>query len=177
MMMEGWPLKVIGDDEHFRAYGDFQDDLNSDEPLPQVIFIEPRYSDAPHFEAPCDDHPPSPITAGPNFLKRIYSDLITNWDRWLKTLMIVNYDESGGFFDHVKPLPIVTNPRREATFRDSLFRTTGARVPAYLISPFVRPGQIYKENLDHTSVLKCIARRFGNGSYSEEVDSRPVGNI
>ena len=177
MMMEGWHLNVLDDDDHFRSYGDFQDDLNSGEPLPQVIFIEPRYSDAPHFEAPCDDHPPSPITAGQNFLKRIYSDLITNWDRWLKTLTIVNYDENGGFFDHVKPLPIPTNPRPEATFKYGPFKTTGARVPAYLISPFIKPGQVYKGDLDHTSVLKCIATRFGNGSYSQEVDVRPVGNI
>jgi len=41
----------------------------------------------------------------------------------------------------------------------------------------VKPGAIYKGNLDHTSVLKCIAKRFGNGSYSPDVDTRPVGNI
>ncbi|MGH7972647.1 MAG: hypothetical protein ACREIC_28370 [Limisphaerales bacterium] len=35
----------------------------------------------------------------------------------------------------------------------------------------------YKGGNDHTSVLKCIARRFGNGSYSKDVDDRPVGNI
>jgi hypothetical protein len=46
-----------------------------------------------------------------------------------------------------------------------------------LISPFVKPGAIYKGNLDHTSVLKCIARRFGKGGYSPEVDARPVGDI
>ena len=176
MMMDDWHTRVLTDD-HFRSYDDFQTDVISDEPFPQVVFIEPRYTDAPHFEAPCDDHPPSPITAGQNFLKLVYSDLITNWDRWLKTLMIVNYDENGGFFDHVRPLPIPTNPRPEAKFTYGPFRTTGPRVPAYLISPFLKPGSVYKGNLDHTSVLKCIARRFGNGSYSPEVDQRPVGDI
>ena len=175
MMMDDWHLKVT--DDHFRGYDDFQDDLNSEEPFPQVVFIEPRYADAPHFEAPTDDHPPSPITPGQNFLKLIYSDLMTNWERWLKTLMIVNYDENGGFFDHVKPLPIVTSPRPEAKFVYGPFQTTGPRVPAYLISPFVKKGAIYKGPLDHTSVLKCIAKRFGNRSYSPEVDARPVGNI
>ena len=176
MMMDDWHVRVLTDD-HFRSYDQFQTDLISTDPFPQVVFVEPRYTDAPHFEAPCDDHPPSPITAGQNFLKLVYSDLITNWDRWLKTLMIVNYDENGGFFDHVKPLPIPTNPRTEATFKYGPFRTTGPRVPAYLVSPFVKPGAVYSGNLDHTSVLKCIAKRFGNGSYSSEVDARPVGNL
>jgi phospholipase C len=176
MMMDDWHLKVLTDD-HFRDYGSLQDDLNSTDPFPQVVFIEPRYTDAPHVEAACDDHAPSPITPGQEFLKRVYSDLLTNQNRWQKSLLIVNYDENGGFFDHVKPLPIVTNPPTGATYTYGPFSTTGPRVPAYLISPFVKPGAIYKGNLDHTSVLKCIAKRFGNGSYSPQVDARPVGNI
>lgn len=177
MMMDDWHLKVVTDNDHFRSYDEFQDDLNSSEPFPQVVFVEPRYTDAPHYEAPTDDHAPSPISAGQDFLKRVYSDLMTNWSRWLKTLLIVNYDENGGFFDHVRPLPIPTNPRPEGKFVYGPFSTTGPRVPAYLISPYVRPGTVYKGNLDHTSVLKCIATRFANGSYSPEVDARPVGNI
>ena len=50
-------------------------------------------------------------------------------------------------------------------------------MPAYLLSPFVKPGSVYKGSLDHTSVLKCIAKRFGNGTYSPEVDARPVRDI
>jgi phospholipase C len=74
-------------------------------------------------------------------------------------------------------LPITTNPRQGATFKYGPFRTSGPRVPAYLISPFVKAGSVYKGNLDHTSVLKCLAKRFGNGSYSPDVDPRPVGDI
>ncbi len=176
MMMDDWHVRVLTDD-HFRDYDDFQTDLMSGDPFPQVVFIEPRYTDAPHFEEPCDDHAPSPVTPGQNFLRRVYSDLITNWDRWQKSLLIVNYDENGGFFDHVKPLPIPTNPPTGGKFVYGPFRTTGPRVPAYLISPFVKQGAIYSGALDHTSVLKCIAKRFADGSYSPEVDARPVGDI
>src|ERR1043166_2376663 len=175
MMMNGWHLKVLESD-NLCSYGDFQDDVLNDT-LPQVVFIEPRYSDAPHFEAPCDDHPPSAITHGQQFLKRIYSDLITNWERWLKTLMIVTYDENGGFFDHVPPLAIPTKPRPEANFTYGPFTTTGPRVPAYLISPFVKRRSVFSGALDQTSILKCIAKRFGDGRYSPEVDSRQVGDI
>jgi phospholipase C len=176
IMMDEWHLRVLTDDR-FRDYDDFRKDLNSGDPMPQVVFIEPRYTDAPHLEAPCDDHAPSPVTPGQSFLKQVYSDLISNRDVWHKTLMIVNYDENGGFFDHVPPLPIATKPRPGAVFRYGDFRTTGPRVPGYLISPFVKPGAIYKGLLDHTSVLKCIAKRFGDGRYSRDVDARPVGDI
>jgi len=176
MMMDDWHLKVLTDD-HFRSYDDFQTDWVSAAAFPQVVFIEPRYTDAPHFEAACDDHAPSAITPGQTFLNLVYSDLITNWDRWLKSLLIVNYDENGGFFDHLKPLPIPANPPPGASYKFGPFHTTGPRVPAYLISPFVKKGAVYHGNLDHTSVLKCIAQRFGNGSYSPDVDARPVGNI
>jgi phospholipase C len=142
MMMDDWHVRILTD-HHFRSYDDFQDDLNSgDEPFPQVVVIEPRYTDAPHFEMPCDDHAPSPITSGQNFLKRVYSDLMTNWDRWQKILLIVNYDENGGFFDHVKPPSIVTNPPHGATYTYGPFQTAGPRVPAYIISPFVKPGAV-----------------------------------
>jgi phospholipase C len=175
MMMDDWHIKVLTD-QHFHTYDDFQDDVVSGK-LPQVVFIEPRYTDAPHFETACDDHAPSPITAGQHFLSRVYSDLITNWDQWLKSLLIVDYDENGGFFDHVKPLPIRTDPPPGANYQFGPFLSTGPRIPAYLISPFVKKGAVYHGNLDHTSVLKCLAKRFGNGSYSPAVDARPVGNI
>jgi phospholipase C len=176
MMMDDWHTRVLTD-EHFCDFGEFQDDVLSGDPFPQVVFIEPRYTDAPHVEAPCDDHAPSPITPGQNFLKSVYSTLITNSAVWRKSLLIVNYDEGGGFFDHVTPLIIPTKQPTGGNYLYGDFKTTGPRVPAYLISPFVKPGTIYKNNLDHTSVLKCIARRFGNGLYSKEVDDRPVGDI
>jgi hypothetical protein len=176
MMMDDWHLRVVTDTEHFCDFGQFEDDVAANK-LPQVVFIEPRYTDAPHVEMPCDDHAPSPITPGQNFLKSVYSTLITNSAVWRKTLMVVNYDEGGGFFDHVAPLPIPTKVPNGGNYTFGDFQTTGPRVPAYLISPFVKPGNVFSADLDHTSVLKCIAKRFGNGAYSDLVDPRPVGDI
>jgi phospholipase C len=111
MLMEGWHLKVLTDD-HFRSVDDLQNDVatESDDTFPQVIFVEPRYADAPHVEAPNDDHPPTPIINGQHYLLKIYSNLIGNPDRWSRTVMVITYDENGGFFDHVSPLECVTNP-------------------------------------------------------------------
>ncbi len=177
MLMNGWHLKALID-SHFRAFDSFQNDvaLESDDTYPQVIFIEPRYADAPHVEAPTDDHPPTPIINGQHFLSKIYSDLIGNPDRWSKTVMIVTYDENGGFFDHVSPLPIVTNAPAGANYPP--FLSTGPRVPSIIISSFVEPGSVYHGDLDHTSILKFIGKRFGTkGRYSPAVDARPVGDL
>jgi len=52
------------------------------------------------------------------------------------------------------------------------------RVPAFIISPFVKPRSVFNGVLDHTSILKLIGQKFGpKGSYSETVDKRPVGSV
>lgn len=176
MLMDGWHLKALVD-SHFRDFDDFQNDIatESDDSYPQVIFIEPRYADAPHIEAPTDDHPPTPILNGQHFLLKIYSDLLGNPDRWSRTAMIVTYDENGGFFDHVSPLPIATQPPTPNKYPP--FLSTGPRVPGFIVSPLVAAKSVYKGDLDHTSILKFIAKKFNNGSYSPEVDARPVGDL
>jgi phospholipase C len=176
MLMEGWHLRILVDD-NFCDLDDFQDDImtESDETYPQVIFMEPRYGDAPHIEAPTDDHPPTPIINGQNFLLKVYSTLLANPDRWSRTLMIVTYDENGGFFDHVSPLAVTTNPPMGSNYPP--FLSTGPRVPGIIISPFVEPGSVYHENLDHTSILKLLGEKFNNGSYSPEVDKRTLDNL
>jgi phospholipase C len=62
--------------------------------------------------------------------------------------------------------------------KPSSFVSLGPRIPAYVISPFVKPGSLYHDILDHTSVLKFIAEKFdSNKSYSPVVDARPVQSI
>ena len=85
--------------------------------------------------------------------------------------MILTYDEHGGFFDHVPPLPIPYSPPNKEYIP---FESTGVRVPSIVISPFVAPRRIYKGNLDHTSILQFIAERFApeDNGYSEAVNKR-----
>ena len=90
-------------------------------------------------------------------------------------VVIVTYDEHGGFFDHVSPPPIATNPPPTATYQP--FSTLGVRVPAFIISPFVTAGAVYQETLDHLSILKFLGDKFNGGTYSPEVDNRPVNSV
>jgi phospholipase C len=139
--------------------------------FPKVIFIEPKYTDAPHEGEGSDDHSPSSLLGGQHFLLEIYNALISNSQRWRATVMILTYDEHGGFFDHAQPLPITTKAPGHQ-YPD--FISTGVRVPSIVVSPFVTGGSVYSQPLDHTSILKFIGQKFGGGSYSPEVDGRPI---
>jgi phospholipase C len=134
--------------------------------MPSVIFIEPEYGDGPHND-PNDDHPPTGVAKGQAFLADIYATLISNPARWAKTMMVVFYDEHGGFFDHVPPIAIPT------TIGTVQFATTGVRVPAFVISPQVAAGQVFNPNLDHTAILELLAEKFTPGhGYSVAVNAR-----
>jgi phospholipase C len=171
LMMGRWAPRIVESlalgNGNFHRYGDFQSDWVAAKEFASVAFIEPQYSDAP-MSQPNDDHPPTaPISRGQAFVSGIYDVLISNPARWAKTLMIVTYDEHGGFFDHVPPLSVGT------TIGTTTLTTTGIRVPALLISPYVGEGQVFSEALDHTSILQFLGERFASdGTYSSSVSNR-----
>lgn len=159
-------LSDFGGRGRFRRYSRFREHWQANDLMPNVIFIEPEYTDGPRSD-PNDDHPPTGVARGQAFLADIYGILISNATRWSKTMMIVTYDEHGGFFDHVPPLAIPTDV---AGFH---FATTGVRVPAFVVSPHVAAGGVFSGNLDHTSMLQLLADRFNpNHDYSAAVGAR-----
>jgi phospholipase C len=99
-----------------------------------------------------DDHPPADIRHGQEFVLTIYHALVSNPDKWQKTLFVIVYDEHGGFYDHVAP------PAAEDD--DPRFRSYGVRVPALLVSPWVPQGGVVTNLFDHTSIIKTILLRF-----------------
>jgi phospholipase C len=137
--------------------------------LPPVTYIEPDLTDVPPGS---DDHPPADIAAGQAFLKRIYDALADSPPaQWSKTLLIITYDEHGGFFDHVHPpsLPLF-DPQAPDPPGFAVIGVDpetyepidhyGFRVPAFVVSPWVPPRSVGKSVYDHTSILKTIIARF-----------------
>jgi phospholipase C len=176
LMPEWYPWILL--DHDFRDFSRLFEDIQNegDETFPQVIFIEPRFTDAPHIETPNDDHAPSAITPGQDFMAKVYSALTSNTERWAGMVFVVTYDEHGGFFDHASPPAMPTNPPAGAAYAP--FTTLGCRVPGFVISPLVEKSSVYSGCLDHTSILKFIADKFSGGTgYSPEVDGRPVGSL
>lgn len=177
-MMPRWIPDILTEN-HFRPLARFFSDVENDPPdeLPQVIFVEPTYTDAPHIGLSSDDHAPSAIKGGQEFLLNVYRSMARLPDVWKGTVMVVTYDEHGGFFDHVSPPALRTDPPAGALYQAG-FDTLGVRVPAFVISPFVNPKTVFNGLLDHTSILKFIGQKFGkDGSYSEAVDKRAVGSV
>ncbi|HET7879795.1 MAG TPA: alkaline phosphatase family protein [Acetobacteraceae bacterium] len=153
----------------FRRFSNFARDWQTEQNMPAVIFIEPEYTDGPHIE-PNDDHPPTGVAPGQALLRDVYLALISNPTRWARTLLVVSYDEHGGFYDHVPPLDIPTSLLNHGN--TPVFVTTGVRVPALLVSPLVERGAVFSGMLDHTSFLQLIAGKFGQGFYSPAVANR-----
>jgi len=158
-----------------------EDALNDD--LPDVAFVEPFYWCDPRKEgtAASDDHAPASLAGGQRFLNIVRDAIVgpetiaRNKDLWDRLLMIVTYDEHGSFFDHVPPPKVPTKPEPPASYPQ--FDTLGLRVPAIVISPFVKSGYVHKGVLDHTSILKFLGEKFGDGHYSDLVDNRGVGSL
>jgi phospholipase C len=118
--------------------------------LPHVAFIDPSHT--------ADDHPHNDIRGGEAFLGSIYQAVTTS-PAWRSILLIITYDEWGGFFDHVRP-PRGPIPPGEFDV-GNIDGLRGFRVPTILISPFARrrytSGTIY----DHASILRLIEWRWG----------------
>jgi len=165
--------QVLG--PNFHDYEQLGTDLKNGT-APQVIIVEPSYQDAPHIgpDHPNDNHPPLVVGWGEDFLRRTYQAATMNPEIWAQTLMIVYYDEHGGFFDHVPP-PGFDNAAagNAAPPAPYAFNTLGPRIPAILISPWIAPGTVNHEQFDHTAVLQLLAELFNiDGVYSDAVSYR-----
>ncbi len=124
--------------------------------LPHVSFVDPRFL-GEEVGASNDDHPFGDIRNGQAFLNQVYAAITTS-PAWPNTVLVINYDEWGGFFDHVPP-PTGPIPRADeaAGNQDGLF---GFRTPCLVISPLARREYVSHRVLDHTSVLKLIEWRW-----------------
>jgi phospholipase C len=125
--------------------------------LPNVAFLDPRFEDEESGTS-ADDHPHADVRNGETFMYDIYRAVTTS-PNWERTVLIFNFDEWGGFFDHVAP-PAAPIPAADAAAgnQDGL---RGFRVPCLMVSPYARRGHVGTRTYDHTSILKMIARRWG----------------
>jgi phospholipase C len=120
--------------------------------LPAVSWIDPNYTD---FElgpsGSNDDHPPADVMGGQDLVLRLANAVLSS-PAWERTLLLITYDEHGGFFDHVPP--------PAAPDDDPAFRRFGARVPAFVVSPWVERAAVSRTLFDHTSIIKTLLLRF-----------------
>jgi phospholipase C len=116
--------------------------------LPRLSFIEPDYIDLPPGN---DDHPPADMADGQKLVATVVTALMDS-PQWDNTLLVITYDEHGGFYDHVRP---VDGP----AFHGGFVRR-GPRVPTFVVSPWVGRGAVGKTLYDHTSIISTVMRGF-----------------
>jgi phospholipase C len=139
--------------QFFGTYQQFLDDCKRGT-LPDYCFIEPNYSDHGGYLA-SDQHPDHHVQEGERFIASIYNAVRLNDTLWASTAILIVYDEHGGTYDHVPPpacLPdgFVAQPSATGVGKPFLFDRLGVRVPAVLVSPWVRRGTV----VDNTRVFE-----------------------
>ncbi len=131
----------------------YEDARGLAENFPQYVFIEPNYFGANQN----DGHPPTDLRYAEQLLANVYNSLRQNEPLWKSTLLVLLFDEHGGFYDHVAPPKTVAPDSNTSQFE---FDRLGVRVPAVLISPWVDKGVIHTV-FDHTSLLKYVCDKWG----------------
>jgi phospholipase C len=154
----------------FCDYEDFLTDVADPSYEPRYVFIEPQYGESSFgLTGPGDYtcgnsmHPLDDVVRGEKLLKETY-EAIRSSPHWEHSMLIVTFDEHGGFYDHVEP-PAATPPGDvqvdDYGKHGFLFDRLGVRVPALVISPWVRRGVIDHTTYDHTSILATAERLYG----------------
>jgi acid phosphatase len=112
--------------------------------LPQVAFYKPagRLTQHPSY---------TDIQSGDIHISELLERLQKS-PQWGSMLVIVTYDENGGYWDHVPP-------PAGAGWGDRWGPAT--RVPTIIVSPLAKRGHVDHTSYDTTSILKLITKRFG----------------
>ncbi len=174
-------LKHEGYDQHFRSFATFAADCASGD-LPAYTFIQPRL-----ILNHNDMHPPvvlnprvqSSVLAGELLISEVY-DAVRTGRNWMRTLLVITFDEHGGCYDHwppplgaAPPTPSAGYPLEEG-FRFDRF---GVRVPAIFVSPCVAPGTVIRAPgatpFDHTSLIRTLCLRWGLEALTDRDRAAP----
>ena len=147
-----WGAKYLGISRPIAQF--FQDAAAGD--LPEVAFVDGLFAQEATGTGN-DDHPHCDIRNGEKLMNDVYA-AVTGSPQWNGTVLFINFDEWGGFFDHVPP-PVAAIPEVTRAAGDTDGRL-GFRVPALLIAPWASRAYVSHEQYDHTSVLRMIEQNW-----------------
>jgi phospholipase C len=145
--------------------------------LPAVSFIDPSFTLL--LNTANDNHPESDIRNGDAFAAQVYK-AVTASPAWKNTVLVLNYDEWGGFFDHVPPPRALAPNDTDPDLVDGK-ALLGVRCPCIVASPWTvgTPSNpmVNHTVFDHTSVLKMIESVFHVQPLAARETSTDVGNL
>ncbi|WP_447778113.1 phosphocholine-specific phospholipase C [Variovorax boronicumulans] len=157
----------------------FREDITNGK-LPAVSWIiaPSVYSEHPGYSSPAQ---------GGWYIQEVLDALTANPEVWSKTVLLINFDENDGFFDHL-PAPCAPSVSADGSIAGATTLSSsdvaveyhnytpatssqppidgrpygpGPRVPMWIVSPWSRGGWVNSQVFDHTSVLQFLEKRFG----------------
>ncbi|MEA3194860.1 MAG: phospholipase [Betaproteobacteria bacterium] len=167
-----WWLRSKYLSSHFRKMPKFFRDVSAGR-LPDYTFIEPRYDVFGDFVDGNSMHPHNDVARGEKLVKDVY-EAIRNSSLWQDTMLIITFDEHGGFYDHVSP-PAALPTGDDATYASAPpfpFDRYGVRVPALVVSAYTDPAVIGSDPtepatiFDHCSIPATVRKRYRLGPLS-----------
>lgn len=133
------------------------------------VFIEPSYDVLNEYRNSTSQHPLTDVTLGENLIKETY-EAIRKSAIWETSVLIITWDEHGGFYDHVTPTTAVAPGDADPNGKYSQFGFTfeqyGPRVPAVVVSPLIPKNTIDHRLYDHASIPAAIEAVFGVNSLT-----------
>jgi phospholipase C len=170
--------QVNGQVDNFKPFTEsFAADVQAGR-LPNYAFILPRFLNTPQQFAN-SQHAPEDARHGDNLVADVYEALRANAEVWARSVLVVTYDEHGGFYDHViPPAEGIPNPDGinspapgDASFAPAFtFNRLGFRVPAVIASPWVKKGLVDSTRYQHTSILATLKELFQLPSFLTKRD-------
>lgn len=151
----------IGD---ITRYSEFATDVSDPAYPAQFTWIEPNYGHVTSdYVGGNSQHPLDGVTGGEALIRATY-EAIRNSPIWPSSMLIITWDEHGGFFDHVAPPPAVP-PGDKAQLSGAnkygfAFDQYGPRVPAIVVSPLIPRNIIDHRTYDHSSIPATVERLF-----------------
>jgi phospholipase C len=153
-------------------YSDFAGDVAQANYQPAYTFIEPNYGDTllQTFRCGTSQHPVDDVTRGEVLIKATY-EAIRSSPVWGSSLLIITWDEHGGFYDHVAPPPAAapgdTMPGSQYNQWGFTFQQYGPRVVAVVISPLIPRNLIDHRLYDHSSIPATLESLFGLSALTQ----------
>ncbi|MBS0588942.1 MAG: phosphoesterase [Proteobacteria bacterium] len=147
------------------SFDGFKYKISQDGYRPQYIFIEPNYGHLMlgNYEGGNSQHPVDGIAGGEKLIRDVY-EAIYKSPYWEESMLIIAYDEHGGFYDHVPPGAATPPGDRHYPPSNNQygfnFDQLGVRVPAVIVSPYVSPGHVSHDIFNHASIPATVCRQF-----------------
>jgi phospholipase C len=163
-----------------RHYSLFANDLQQPGYADRYIFIEPSYDVLNKYRNGTSQHPLGDVTRGEALIKQTY-EAIRNSAVWNNSLLIITWDEHGGFYDHVLPgVAPVPADGAPATYNQNgfTFDLYGPRVPAIVVSPLIPRNQVDHRLYDHASIPATLESLFGIAPLTNrDGNARPLNAL